>query len=371
MYLEANIGDFPVVGGLGPRSRHTSRDEAAALQARIGRAKAAYTTRRVDLEGVEHIVDDVTPRMGDVVLARVARVGHHTRIELATGRRATMHPGDEVIVCYGARYAPDQFEAYVPDDLGSCSLVAGGGIAARCESRHERMKRPTRLEPVGILADADRARLNLDRFAIRPVARCADVPVIAVLGTAMNSGKTTTGAALVRGLAGQGRRVAAAKVTGTGAGGDRWTMQDAGACAVLDFTDAGVPSTFGVAPDQIERIFVRLVDELAASEPDAIVVEVADGLLHGETAALVASTVFRETVNDIVFAAGDALGASAGAEHLSRLGLRVRLISGLLTRSPLAMREAQQATGLSVVSAEQIVNGAGVALIDCPVADAA
>ena len=60
----------------------------------------------------------------------------------------------------------------------------------------------------------------------------------------MNSGKTTTAAHLIKGLVQAGLKVGAAKLTGTGAVGDIWLMQDAGANLVLDFTDTGFPSTY-------------------------------------------------------------------------------------------------------------------------------
>ena len=54
----------------------------------------------------------------------------------------------------------------------------------------------------------------------------------------MNSGKTTTVAAITHGLTAAGLRVGAMKVTGTGAGGDPFLFADAGAAEVLDFTSA-------------------------------------------------------------------------------------------------------------------------------------
>ena len=52
---------------------------------------------------------------------------------------------------------------------------------------------------------------------------------IAVIGTSMNSGKTTTIRYLVRGMSAGGARPGTTKVTGTGSGGDYWVMLDAGA----------------------------------------------------------------------------------------------------------------------------------------------
>ena len=87
--------------------------------ARADKAKRSFTTRRVPAGDMRTIVRrDVRPQPGDLVLAKVVAIGSHRRLESPAGRRATLFPGDEIIVCYGNRYAPDQFEAIVGADLG-------------------------------------------------------------------------------------------------------------------------------------------------------------------------------------------------------------------------------------------------------------
>jgi len=48
---------------------------------RMRAAKPAYTTRHVDLGGAARVRTRGRPRVGDLVLATVTEVGHHTRIE--------------------------------------------------------------------------------------------------------------------------------------------------------------------------------------------------------------------------------------------------------------------------------------------------
>jgi hypothetical protein len=134
--------------------------------------------------------------------------------------------GDEILVAYGHRYAPDQFLAEVPPDLGGCHLIAAGGVAGLVTARHALMSHPTQLAPVGLLAD-DRGVLNLSQLAPFQVGATGAraVPgrhplVIAVLGTSMNSGKSTALSCLVRGLSDAGLAVSAGKATGTGSGND-------------------------------------------------------------------------------------------------------------------------------------------------------
>lgn len=252
--------------------------------------------------------------------------------------------GDEILVCYGNRYAPDQFEAIVPDDLGHCHLVAAGGVAGRVLAWHRDMDPPTEIVPLGLVATPKGAPLNLRDWRLPEPAGQVEGRrpwTVAVVGTTMNAGKTTTAAGIVRGLIRAGYTVGAAKVTGTGAGNDIWLMTDAGAQPVLDFTQAGFASTYRCAPHEIEAILRTLYGQLAGAGVDAAVLEVADGVFQDETATLLASAVFRMLVDKVVFAANDALGAVAGVSLLRRLGVHVAAASGLLTASPLAVREAR------------------------------
>lgn len=333
--------------------------EIAALSAaRLTRARCAYSTRRVPLAAAETLISGaVAPRPGDLVLARVEKLRQHRRLELPDGRRAELFPGDEIVVCYANRYAPDQFEAEVPGDLGECHLVAGGGVASRMLSRHEVMKPATEIRPLGLLGDRQGRPLNVFGWALPPGTPPARKPAtVAVTGSSMNAGKTTACAYLIQGLKRAGLVVGAAKVTGTGSGGDTWLMRDAGADVVLDFVDAGYASTYRLAADSVERIVRDLTADLARAGAEAIVLEVADGLYQDETAALVASATFADAVDAVLFAAGDAMGAAAGVDWLRRRDLPVAGVTGCLTRSPLACREAAQATGLTVYDLDRLAD---------------
>lgn len=320
--------------------------------------KKAFTTRRVPLDRFKTLLTgDVCPKLGDVVLARVDKLGSHRKIELENGRRAKLARLDRIIVAYGNRYAPDQFEAVVGTSLAACHLVAGGGVAANKICKHDGMAEPTRITPIGLLGDADGRPINLAQFALEVIPQPRKIETIFVAGTAMNAGKTTTSAALIHALRLAGYKVAGIKGTGTGSGGDTWSMLDMGASMVMDFTDAGFPSTYLVPADAIEKGALNLISHAAAKGCDVAVVEIADGLQHEETATLLRSETFRSAGIGVVFAANDALGAQAGAETLSDWGYRVIALSGLLTRSPLAIREASKSTGLDVLTLQDIHEG--------------
>ena len=310
---------------------------------RLDRAQSSFAIRRVPRAAMRTVIGGtVRPRSGDVVLAAVVRLGQHRRLERPDGRRAVLHIGDEILVAYADRYAPDQYESHVPDSLRRTQLVASGGIASAALSRNLDMRLATDLMPVGLVGD-DRGRpLNVADFALEPVSPKSERPLtVAVIGTSMNSGKTTTIHFMVHGLSRAGVRAGVTKVTGTGSGGDYWVMVDAGAHRMLDFTDAGLASTYRQPISRIAQSFVELVDHLSDSGTDVNFVEVADGIYQRETARLIESGTFRSIVDVVLFASGDASGAAAGVAHLRGLGLHVAAVSGRITRSPLATREVQ------------------------------
>ncbi len=327
-------------------------------QERLATAKTSYTTRAVPLEMIATLINgDVTPAPGDLVLARIDKLGQHTRLELGTGRKAPLFVGDEVIVSYGHRYAPDQFEAEVPESLEPCHLVAAGGIAAAMLSRHSKKKMPTRITPLGLLGNDNGRVINLSDWSLSPIDTPHSQPLtLASVGTAMNAGKTTSAAYLIRGLVNAGLKVGAAKLTGTGAGGDVWLMRDAGASVVYDFTNAGYASTHQLSLQELEDITTLLTGHLQAAGVDIIVLEVADGLYQEETAALLESGTFRNTVDGVMFCAGDAMGAAMGIEWLRRRQLPVFAVSGALTASPLACREAERAGDLPILDLARLSN---------------
>ena len=329
---------------------------ADRLSARLAQAKRAFTTRHVAFDQAERLIrEGVTPKAGDVVLARVVTVGQHSRIENIHGRRGALFVGDEIVVAFGNRYAPDQFEAYVPNQLGPCDLVAGGGVASEVVSRHARMRSATRIETIGLLARSDGTILNLADFATAGGAPVKRPPlVIAVVGSSMNAGKTTAVAGLVHGLTHAGFRVGAAKLTGTGSGGDLWSMLDAGAQAAIDFTDAGHASTFGLSPRELALCANQLLGQLTSAAVDIAIVEIADGLFQQETSALIDMSVATGWFDRILFAAGDAMGAAYGCEWLGRRGIAPMAVSGLVSASPLAAREAAHATSVPVVTLAEL-----------------
>lgn len=330
-----------------PRAAHKGPLRRELLS---GRVQFTYSTRFVSAKvqacpaSYELLAgEDVVPAPGDVVIARISGIANHKRVETETSRKAIIYEGALVALAYGHRYAADQFLAHVPGNLGRCHLVAAGGVAGTVTQVHALIDAPTGIEPLGLLCDADGV-VNLLGAAPYQNVPVAEAPVsrpevIAMLGTSMNSGKSTVMSCLVNGLTNAGYRVGAGKVTGTGAGNDRMHYFDAGANEVIDFTDFGYATTFRLDYDAVRALTVNMVDVLSRGN-DIVLIEIADGICQEETAALLRDDVFHHTVDQVGFAAIDALGARAGVDFLTAAGLKVGLVSGVLTSSPLATAEA-------------------------------
>jgi hypothetical protein len=104
----------------------------------------------------------------------------------------------------------------------------------------------------------------------------------------------------------------------------------------------------------LEDVGIHLIGHLAASGCDRIVVEIADGLLQRETAGLLHSEVLHSLVDRVLFAAVDAMAAAGGVALLRAAGFDVAGVSGLLTASPLPLREARAALDVPVFTRDEL-----------------
>jgi hypothetical protein len=299
------------------------------------------------------------PTAGDIALARLEKVGRNARFELANGRACSLHPGDLLAVVFGNRYATMQFEGYARVRGDGCDLLSMGGLCGVVQSKHDAVADSTKLKLLGALADADGRALRLGDHTV-PAG--TDAPrkarVVVVCGTSMDAGKTYTATSLIKGLRDAGASVAGIKLTGTAAGKDTWGMLDAGACVALDFVDGGFPSTYLTSLEDLLALDTRLVAHATSQGAEWIVMEIADGLLQTETAALLRCKAFTERVSAWVFAAGDPMSAAAGVRLLREWDLEPVAVSGRVTMSPLAMREAEAATGVPCHTAGALQGGA-------------
>lgn len=181
---------------------------------------------------------------GDYVQCEVTGApGPLYRVELTSGRRTPVLPGDLIVGALGRRAATHECVGDwrdIADDLVLHQLT-GAGLLGKVTSNSRWVGRPMELIYRGHAVRPD--KLNIADF-VTPVSRAAfDLPTVLIAGTSMSAGKTLTGRIVIDQLAGLGHCVVAAKLTGAAGYKDALSYGDAGAEHVLDYVDAGLVSS--------------------------------------------------------------------------------------------------------------------------------
>jgi hypothetical protein len=254
---------------------------------RVRLDRIASSTRNAGLTPEVIVGDEILAAEGYVLAVRILEdKSTYNTVEDVTGRMLSLRGGDVLAGTLGTRRALRGYAGVVPSHIAvgdTVEVLNLGGILGRCTSANPDIGPPFKAEVLGAILAFPELGDRIGRPAhIRdhsvPPADTLDsaVPVVYVAGTCMNAGKTVAATELVRGLAREGLRVAAAKLTGVSLMRDALSMLDAGAVAALTFNDVGIASTHaGITVATAKGIFNRL----AAAKPDVIVAELGDGIL--------------------------------------------------------------------------------------------
>lgn len=327
--------------------------------------EALVDRRRIKWGYINHVLSDLPssaaelrgrldesvdpPCANDVIVAEVLEIGNHKKIELRSRRRATLFPGDLIGVAYGHRYATRRWHGIIPAGMGPCHILSVGGVCGEVIDIVTDIEDPTSIRPLGYLADPKFGRVNLTDYGLRPKACPGPQPTtILVVGSAMDSGKTTAAYSVIHGLTRSGARVCAAKLTGTAATKDLLVMEDAGAIKVLDFTDVGHASTAKCSREELENIVTVLRSNLAVLQPEYVVLEIADGIVQRETEILLELFHTNEGIDYTIYACNDSLGVQAGVQGLLKYELNVVAVSGWVacsSRGPGTYRSSGASAG--------------------------
>lgn len=301
------------------------------------------------------------PVSGDVALFEILEIGKHRTMQSDSKRNVALFPGDQILAAFGDRYATEQFEGYVPEQvMAEYHILGAGGVIGIVKSKNAAFKdiEPTKVRLIGFAVGVDNKIVNTKFYGIeKPVfSKETTMPkVVLSLGATMDSGKTTTAAFVSRGLYLAGYKVGFIKLTGTAYTKDKDFVFDAGAIRAMDFSDAGFPSTFTIAIPEILSIYEYLRKSIVAEGPlDYIVVEIADGILQQETLALISHPDFMSTITKVVFSCGDSLSALHGMKVLQGLGIEPQFLCGKFTMSELLIQEVKQYINIPVFTLEEL-----------------
>ena len=292
------------------------------------------------------------PQVGDVVYGKVEATGQHTTIENCNGRIHGVHDNTRSLFVFGNRYAPDYYEGKIPtkDEIYiHTDLLARSGIIGNVISKNVNIKEPTKIKIIGWVTDKNGEILNtLNYTKVKPSKAHKKNKVILSIGTAMNSGKTTTAKYCCWALSKAGHPVTATKITGTASLKDILGMQDCGAEKISDFTYMGYPSTYMMDQRELITMF-NLFDQ--SNNETYWVIEFADGILQRETKMLLQSEDVTKRLHKILFSAHDTFAALGGINILkNEFGLVPDLISGIISGSPLLINEFRGYSSIPIIN---------------------
>ena len=311
------------------------------------------------------------PKAGDLVLAKIIATRRQKHLALANGHKSPLHKDEYVILCYGNRYAPEQYEAHVPERLEPCQIVSVDGIAAKLHSWQRPANSAAEIKPFGLVGDEFGRPLNINDWTGKSNAQKNQLPfTIAVIGMDANSGQTTTSAQLLAGLTRAGLQVGAAKVTASPLQHDNAPASDYSG----NDSRAGYgyprrsPSTR--KQQQLGVMLDTLISELCTRDVEAIILEISD-CLDGAPESLLASQHVSRHLDAIIVSAAGVQKAKAGIDWLLQKKLPVKAVSGTLSNSPLHVEQARKMIDFPVLDRTALSSPHIVAQIDaaglCPV----
>jgi len=331
------------------------------------RIKKAYICRDVNSQNINLNPDPAyKPLVGDVAVFEVIQLGKHKNMQSDIKLNAAILPGDKIMAAFGTRYATAQFEGYVPEDCNrQLHILGAGGTVGIIESMHEKFTDigPTTLKFIGTVMNEKDEVVNTKAMYRQQMIgfsgkTAMTTKIILSVGSSMDSGKTTSAAFLVRGLRKAGHSVAFIKLTGTVYTKDCDLNYDLGANITADFGDLGFPSTYMCDEQELLDLYESLLKRVSIVKPDYVVMEIADGLYQRETKLLLNNHRLMDTIHAVLFSAGDSLAAINGINVLNSWGIRPFAISGLLTASPLLVKEVKENSNLPVYTINDLSNNA-------------
>lgn len=291
---------------------------------------------------------------GDYVVVRVRDFSRALRqVELPNGRMADVGRGELLIGALGRRAAT--LEAVgdwrdVTDD-GHMHLLTSAGLLGRATSTSPFLPRLMSLDYVGHLHLHGQPSRMADWVARPPEAARFDLPVVLVIGTSMSAGKTESAKVVVSLLRDLGHVVVGAKLTGAARYRDPLAMWDAGATAIFDFVDAGLPSS--AVPTQEYLAAIRIVlGRMATCGADVAVIEAGASPLEEYNGAALASLI-GDRVCFTLLCASDPY---AVAGLVSAFGTRPDLVAGGAANTTSGVLLVDTLSGLPAVNLQDPAN---------------
>lgn len=295
--------------------------------------KIASVTSLLELPREVELTDRVEPREGNVLVVKALQDKTvYNTIELTTGRMARIGRDDVLAGALGRRKALRGFVGEIPESLkvgDRIHVLNLGGVLGVVVSGTPDVGKPLLCEVLGAV-EVGGAPATIRRELPPVPAALPDVPLVLVEGTCMSAGKTQAAATIIGKLSQRGYRVNGAKLTGVACLKDTLNMEDHGARRTMSFLDMGLPSTVGRT--DTADVARRILHDLASDRPDAIVVELGDGIIgyYGVQEILRDAEILARTKAHVM-AANDLVAAWGAVQLMKSWGIDIDVLTGPAT----------------------------------------
>ncbi len=279
---------------------------------------------------------EVTPlsrqhwQTGDYVVAEVNEPYRGTlRIEHTDGRMAEVAEGDQLVGALGERYATMEATGTwkVVSKNNHMEVLTGAGLFGKATSRSMFLSPLIPIRYVGHVLQSGK-KATMQGFVPEVDFQKFNTPTILMVGTSMSAGKTTAARIITRELKKTGQRILGAKLTGAGRYRDMLSVMDAGADAILDFVDVGLPST--VCPEETYTPALEKLLSMMAHQPaDVAVVEIGASPLEPYNGD-VAIEAIRDCIKCTVLCASDPYAVYG---VMKAFDLKPDIVSGVATNT--------------------------------------
>lgn len=324
--------------------------------------KVASVAQHSNLSHELRVSADIPCEEGVLIAVRVLNnKTRYNQLELTSGRMATVNQGDIVVGALGHRKALLGYSGHLPEalEVGSTIQILNiGGVLGMCDSANPDVGAPFDCEVLGTVLHfpylGERigvpARVGARELDINARLDTRAVPVIALAGTCMDSGKTAAACAIVSRLRHRGLKVAACKATGVSLRRDILAMEDAGAAHSMIFSDLGVVTTTSENGPALTR---ALLSSLAELRPDVIVIELGDGLLGAYgVEAILADKDIRDAFTAVILCANDPVAAWGGARILrEQFDIEPAVVTGPATDNAVGIDQIKERLSLPAINA--------------------
>ena len=324
--------------------------------------KIASVAQHSELGHELRLSADIPCEEGVLVAVRVLNnKTRYNQLELTSGRMASINQGDVVVGALGHRKALRGYSGHLPTSLevgDSIQLLNIGGVLGICDSANPDVGPPFECEVLGTVLHfpylGERigvpARAGSSRLDESAELDTRGVPVVALAGTCMDSGKTAAACAIVGRLRHRGLHVAACKATGVALRRDILTMEDAGASDTMIFSDLGVVTTTAENGPALTR---SLLSGLARLEPDVIVLELGDGLLGAYgVEAILSDELIRDAFTAVILCANDPVSAWGGARILrDSFSIEPAVVTGPATDNAVGVDQIAERLSIPAINA--------------------